>query len=93
MEVQHELKDTAGLFYVAQGDHHVAEMRYSMTSPSVMDIYHTEVSEDLQGKHIGRKLIEAGVDFARKHHYKIHPSCSFAQNVFETTNDFDDVLA
>lgn len=93
MEVQHEFKDTEGLFYVAQGDHHVAEMRYSMTSPSVMDIYHTEVSEDLQGKHIGRKLIEAGVDFARKHHYKITPSCSFAQNVFETTNDFNDVLA
>lgn len=93
MEVQHELKGTEGLFYVTQGDHHVAEMRYSMTSPSVMDIYHTEVSEDLQGKHIGRKLIEAGVDFARKHHYKIHASCSFAQNVFETTNDFNDVLA
>jgi len=93
MEIQHELKDTEGLFYITQGDHHVAEMRYSMTSPSLMDIYHTEVSEDLQGKHIGRQLVEEAVKFARQHHYKIHPTCSFAQNVFEITKDFNDVLA
>jgi len=93
MKIQHKLNDTEGLFYVTQDDHQVAEMRYRMTSPSLMDIYHTEVSEDLRGKHLGRKLVEAGVKFAREHNYKIHPSCSFAQNVFEITKDFNDVLA
>ena len=93
MKIQHEIKGTEGLFYITQGDHHVAEMFYSMASPTLMDIYHTEVSEPLRGKHIGRQLVEAAVNFAREHQYKIKPSCSFAQNVFETVKDFDDVLA
>jgi uncharacterized protein len=59
----------------------------------VMNIYHTEVRNQLQGKHMGEKLVEAGVNFARENHLRILPTCTFARSVFNRVKAYADVLA
>ncbi|QJD97586.1 N-acetyltransferase [Mucilaginibacter robiniae] len=58
-----------------------------------MDIYHTEVADQLRGQNMGKKLVEAGVNYARENHLKIAPSCTFAKTVFARNKDYRDVLA
>jgi predicted GNAT family acetyltransferase len=73
MEIKNEEHHHAGIFYIDDKGERLGEMRY-LTQNGVMNIYHTEVSEQLQGKHMGEKLVEAGVNFARENHLKILPN-------------------
>jgi predicted GNAT family acetyltransferase len=67
-------------------------MRYSFAGPGKMIIEHTEVDDAYEGKGLGRKLVTAGVDFARENHLKILPLCPFAKKLFDITPAFADVL-
>jgi predicted GNAT family acetyltransferase len=58
-----------------------------------MIIYHTEVSDVLQGKHVGVQLVSEGVAYAREHGFKIVPLCPFAKAIIDKTEAFQDVLA
>jgi hypothetical protein len=68
-------------------------MFYTMRTPSEMNIYHTQVSEEFKGQNVGLQLVEAGVAYARQHRLKIIPSCSYARTVFARRKELQDVLA
>jgi hypothetical protein len=91
MEIKNEERHHAGAFYIDDNGNRLGEMRY-LTRDGVMNIYHTEVNEELQGKHMGEKLVEAGVNFARENHLKILPTCTFARSVFNRVKEYHDVL-
>jgi len=91
MEIKNEEHHHAGVFYIDDNGNRQGEMRY-LTRDNVMNIYHTEVNEQLQGKHMGEKLVEAGVNFARENHLKILPTCTFARSVFNRVKAYADVL-
>jgi predicted GNAT family acetyltransferase len=93
MTVQHKKTGNKGMFYVEYEGEIAAEMVYSMRSDDTMIIEHTEVDDILKGKNIGFELVHAGVEYARHHHLKIIPLCSFAKAVFDKKPDFRDVLA
>ena len=91
MEIKNEERHHAGSFYIDDDGKRRGEMRYLVRS-NVMNIYHTEVSDKLQGHHMGEKLVEAGVKYARENNFKILPTCTFARSVFNRTPAYDDVL-
>lgn len=91
MEILNEERHHAGAFYIDDNGDRLGEMRY-LVRDGVMNIYHTEVSEKLQGQHMGEKLVEAGVKYARENQFKILPTCIFARSVFNRTPVYDDVL-
>jgi uncharacterized protein len=91
MEIKNEEHHHAGAFYIDDNGNRLGEMRY-LTQNNVMNIYHTEISAQLQGKHMGEKLVEAGVNFARENHLKILPTCFFARSVFSRVKAYADVL-
>ena len=93
MIILHKLVGKKGLFYVEIDGNILAEMVYSMASPTKMIIEHTEVSDELRGKNVGYQLVETGVNFARQHNLKIIPLCTFAKSVFDKNAAFRDVLA
>ena len=92
MEIKNEERHHAGAFYIDDNGERLGEMRYLVRDNTVMNIYHTEVSDKLQGHHMGEKLVEAGVKYARKNNFKILPTCTFARSVFNRTPAYDDVL-
>jgi len=92
MPIQQKEKDHKGSFYVAEGNKILAEMVYTMASPSKMIIEHTEVSDELRGKNVGKQLVRHMVDFARTHNIKVIPLCPFTASVFKKTPEYADVL-
>jgi len=91
MEIKNEEHHRTGVFYIEDNGDRLGEMRY-LTRDGVMNIYHTEVDEKLQGHHMGEKLVEAGVKYARENQLKILPTCVFARSVFNRTPAYGDVL-
>lgn len=66
-------------------------MTYIMLDDDTMVIEHTIVDEQFNGQGIGRKLVDAGVQFAREEDYKIIPQCPYANAVFKKTPEYADV--
>jgi len=93
MQVKQETNEDEGVFFLEENGQRLGEMRYALVDGNEMEIYHTEVAEDQQGKNLGKELIEAGVNYARKSQFKIVPSCTFAQATFARNKDYQDVLA
>lgn len=93
MEIQQEEHGRKGAFFIEEDGEWIAEMSYIRTGGDSMTIDHTEVDPKLGGQGIGRKLVEAGVEFARNNGLKIKPLCPYARKVIETTPEFGDVLS
>ncbi len=92
MTVSHKKESGKGLFFIEADNGVVAEMTYAMPFPDKMIIDHTNVDEELRGGQLGFQLVEAGVEYARAHHLKIIPLCTFAKAVIDKKPEFDDVL-
>lgn len=91
MLIQHSNNAKEGAFFVKEGDELLAEMTYTWAGEHLFIIDHTEVSEKLEGKGVGKQLVAAAVEFARSGQHKIIPLCPFANRVFEKTADYNDV--
>lgn len=92
MEILHRESDTKGAFVVEQNGRRLAEMTYVWAGEERIIIDHTEVSDELRGKGVGKQLVAAAVDFARQRSINILPLCPFAKSVFGRVPEFQDVL-
>jgi uncharacterized protein len=93
IEIEHSEEDGRGAFFIARQGVRLAEMTYSRTDQKLVIVDHTEVSEQLQGLGVGRKLLNALVDWARKTETKIIATCPYAKAQFERDASIRDVLA
>lgn len=92
MEIKHQSKETKGAFEAFIDDKKAGAITYSKAGTDTIIIDHTEVNPDFRGQDVGKKLVQASVDFARERHLKIIPLCPFAKRVFEKQIDIQDVL-
>ncbi len=90
--IQNKNDGKRGAFFIEDEGKEVAAMHYIFSGPGKFIIDHTEVDEAYEGKGLGRKLVKAGVEYAREHKMKILPYCLFAKKIFEITPAFADVL-
>ena len=91
MEIKNiDLKDR-GAFVIKRGNERIAELSYKKDD-GIINLDHTEVAEDLRGRGVGKKLIEAAVKFAREKDLKIAAVCPFAANVLSRNVDYSDVF-
>ncbi len=92
MEIKLEQRrSNIGTFYIDEDGKRLGKMDFLIKN-GVMNIYHTEVNVKSQGHHIGEKLVEAGVNFARENKLKVLPTCTFARSVFDRVKAYGDVL-
>ena len=92
MLIQHKLVGNKGMFYVGQDGNILAELVYTKPAGDKMIIEHTEVSDELGGKGVGKQLVHTAVEYARNNNIKIIPLCPFAKKVFDRTPEWHDVL-
>lgn len=93
MEIKREEHKRRGAFYIeGDGGEWAAEMTYTREGERKIVIDHTEVDETLQGKGVGKRLVEEAVKYARENNLLIKPVCSFAKKVLESSEDYEDVL-
>ena len=92
MEIK-QINDTKrGYFEAIEEGIEAGKMTYTWAGDSKFIIDHTEVSEEYNGKGVGKKLLTAAVDYARNNNLKIIPLCPFAKSVFDKTDEIHDVL-
>jgi len=92
LEIKLEQSATKGSFYVEENGQRLATMTFSKAGDSLIIIDHTEVSDSLRGKNVGKQLVAAAVEHARKNNLKIIPLCPFAKSVFDGVKKYQDVL-
>lgn len=92
MKIKRQEHGKKGAFYVEEGGDWLAEMTYYREGVRKIVIDHTEVSDELKGKGVGKALVNAAVQFARNNNLLIKPVCPFAKKVLESSEEFEDIL-
>jgi uncharacterized protein len=93
MEVHHKQTDNKGMFFIQpEGDEILAELIYMKKGGDTIIVEHTHVDDELRGQNVGFQLVSAAVEYARSHHLKIIPMCTFTKSVIDKKPDFQDVL-
>jgi predicted GNAT family acetyltransferase len=89
IEVTHKEKKHR---FIALVNGYEARLKYKLRG-DVMEIYKTEVPHELRGQGIGNKLMEIVLNYAKEHHYKIKPTCSFSLKIMEKNPDYKLMIA
>ncbi|MEM6632288.1 MAG: GNAT family N-acetyltransferase [Bacteroidota bacterium] len=92
MEIKIEQNQSKGAAYIEENAKRIAEMTYSVAGTHLMIIDHTEIDDSHRGKGLGKNLLMALVEKARKEEIKIIPLCPFAKSVFDKDESIQDVL-
>ena len=92
MEIKNEIHGVTGRFYIEENNKTVAEMDYQMPDKNTLLIVHTEVDDSLEGKGVGKHLVAAAVDHARKNSLMVKATCPFAKVVLTRTKEYADVF-
>lgn len=92
MDIQREEHGRKGAFFIDEDGEWVAELTYFKSGDSTITVDHIEVDPKLQGKDIGRGLVEAAVNYARENGLKINPVCPYTKKVIDATPEYQDVL-
>lgn len=92
MKIQRQERGKKGAIYIEKDGEWIAELTYKREGMRKIVVDHTEVAENLRGKGVGRRLVEAAVKYARNNNLLIKPVCPFAQKVLESSEEYDDVL-
>lgn len=81
-----------GVFELYVDEKLAGEMTYTWAGDTKFIIDHTEVVQGYEGQGLAKKLVLAGIDFAREKNVKIMPLCPYAKSVFDKNAEFKDVL-
>tara|TARA_B110000503_G_scaffold143775_1_gene248429 strand:+ start:12779 stop:13060 length:282 start_codon:yes stop_codon:yes gene_type:complete len=92
MKIEIEQNETKGAAHFSENGIRLAEMTYSIASSELIIIDHTAVDNSLKGQEVGKNLLFAIVERARKENFKILPLCPFAKSVFFKEESIKDVL-
>jgi len=91
--ITHEETGNHGAFFFERDDIRLAAMTYVRTTPTLVTIDHTEVSEVLKGQGMGRQLLDALVAWARQTGTRVMATCPYALAQFKKDESIRDVFA
>ncbi len=69
----------------------IAYLSYSFETDTVLIANSTFVDPSLRGKGVARQLLDRFAHYARAHHYKIRPLCSYVVDKFNNEHTYDDL--
>lgn len=70
----------------------VARLRY-VERGDLLDLVHTEVPRELEGRGYGAALAKSALEWARIEHRKVIPSCPFVRAYVRRHPEYTDILA
>ena len=85
--------DSAAQRFVAHLPEGEAFLGYERKGHDTLDLQHTVVPEEARDRGVGDSLVRAAIDHARKHNYRIIPSCPFVDAWLSEHPDARDLIA
>lgn len=92
IDIQHSNNEKNGSFEAFLDRTHAGLMTYTWAGDDRFIIDHTEVEEAYNGKGVGKEMLMAAIDFARKNNKSIIPLCPFAKATIQKHEELQDVL-
>lgn len=90
--ISYHQTETKGEFRLTKENRQAGKMTYSKLGNTKIIIDHTEVNEAFKNTGAGLELVEAAVEWVRKHEIKILPLCPFAKRMIEFDPSLKDLL-
>ncbi len=92
MKIEQKINGNRGRFFYQENDQELAVLKYKiMPDDEAINILSVHVDPSLGGKGVGKQLVTAAVEFARKENYKIIPTCPFAVTLFDKITEWEDL--
>ena len=76
MEIKLKNEKNSFAIYFEQNGEQAGEIFFRVKG-STVEVFHTEVKKELEGRGIAGKLFDELVQFARKNNYKLQPYCPY----------------
>lgn len=93
MDIELIEQGPTGTFVATEAERELGKMIVGFGTDQRLVIVHTEVFPGNEGRGIGKQLVLASVEHARRTKSTVVPQCSFAKRLFERTPAWADVLA
>jgi uncharacterized protein len=71
-----------GAFVIEESGKRIAEMAIGIAGGN-LTVYHTQVSDELQGQGVAGKLLTTMVEYARQHNLKVIALCPYVNAQFK----------
>ncbi len=92
MEVKLDMADGNGTLYLEENGLRIAFMKVFFQEKNKLIIDQTEVMPGFEGKGLGKVLVNAAAELARKNGLRILSVCPYAKKILTKTNEFSDVM-
>ena len=89
LNIKHEQQDQQ---FTVSLNNEEAELAYALPEPDLMDFQHTYVPPSLEGRGIGSRLIQYGLQYARDNEFRVRASCDAVQRYLSKHPEFKDLL-
>ena len=74
-------------------DGHIAFIEYILNNENIMFLTHTEVPKALEGKGIGKNIVEKALNYIKDHNYTLAPLCPFVAAYLKRHPEWQSLLA
>lgn len=93
LEITQNNNENFGEFTATFENQAAGILKYQWKNHTTFNIVHTEVDQKFGGKGIGKQLVKAAVEYARKNDKKIIASCSYAHAVLEKDGSLSGIFS
>lgn len=74
-------------------DGHTAIIESILAKGDIMFLTHTEVPVALEGKGVGKRIVESALNYIKDHNYKLAPLCPFVAAYLKRHPEWEPILA
>jgi len=72
---------------------HTAYVEYILTKDDIMFLTHTEVPQALEGKGIGKNIVQQTLNYIKEKEYTLAPLCPFVASYIKRNPEWKSILA
>lgn len=79
--------------FVVQTEGNSGMIEYEKLAHNHLDLYHTEVDPELEGKGVARVLVQRALEYCRQQNFQVTPTCTYVAAYIKRHPEFQDLVA
>lgn len=87
-----DIKHDEGKRFYVNVEGQTGELKYKKIDDDTLDFTSTFVPKSLRNQGIAGEIAQHALEYAKKHHYKVVPTCSFVKGYIEKHPNYADLV-